>query len=446
MQPTRTLAGFALALTCALAPTQAQAFCGTYVGSAGSALYNEVSEVAVVRDGKRSTLSLRNDVVGDVDDFALVVPVPSVLDEDEIHVLDHGIFTTLDDYSAPRLVEYRCDDFDADADTDTDSDSDTDSDTDADSDTDVDVEAEYVVGEYDVVILSATGGEGLESWLDGNGYAMPDDSDGLLQDYIDSGSFFLAAKVRQDAGIGSGDALSPLQLSYEQETVSLPIRIGTLSSSGVQDLIVYGVNAYSGGALSIANYPEVEIEDECLWNLDEHGTLGEFFVEQFETAVDSVPGAAWATEYAWGNGSCDPCTGDTPSDTELATLGYDRGQSDMFFTRLHLRYTPDQASQDLILYNSGLKDSRQERYIRHQRFLEDRWPICNQGYPDDPGSCDPDDTSWDPTVEPTDDDDDEVVLVGGEGPLGCAVTLAAPVPVAVLVGLLGLVGLRRRRD
>ena len=113
------------AVLVALAPSQAHAFCGTYVGSAGSALYNEVSEVAVVREDQRTTLSLRNDVVGDFDDFALVVPVPDVLAEEDIHTLDHGVFGTLDDYSAPRLVEYRCEDLEADADTDTDSDTDT---------------------------------------------------------------------------------------------------------------------------------------------------------------------------------------------------------------------------------------------------------------------------------------------------------------------------------
>ena len=42
------------ALVCALLvslPSTAEAFCGTYVGSAGSDIYNEVSEVAMVRSG-----------------------------------------------------------------------------------------------------------------------------------------------------------------------------------------------------------------------------------------------------------------------------------------------------------------------------------------------------------------------------------------------------------
>ncbi len=415
----------------------ALAFCGTYVGSAGSALYNEVSEVAIVREDQRTTLSLRNDVVGDaVDDFALVVPVPTVLAEEEIHTLDHEVFGVLDSYSAPRLVEYDCADFEeADSDADADADSDSDADGDTDSDTDVDVEAEYVVGEYDVVILSATGGEGLESWLDGHGYAMPEDSDGLLQTYIDSGSFFLAAKVREDAGLASGDALSPLQLSYEEEAINLPIRIGTLSSSGVQDVIVYGLNPYDGGALAIANYPEVEVEDECLWSLDEHGTFGEFYEERLQAAVDASSGAAWATEYAWGNGSCDPCTGDIPDETDLVTLGFDRGQGDLFFTRLHVRYTPEQATQDLMLYSSGLRDNRQARYVRHEHYLEDQYPMCITGPVEEPGSCWPAEETDDDGGSP--DDADETVLTSA-----CA---TAPTPASLALVPLLVLGLARRR-
>jgi hypothetical protein len=388
-KPQRSVVLFA-ALVAGVAPAEAWAFCGTYVGSAGSAIYNEVSEVVLARSGKRTTLSLRNDVVGDVNDFALVVPIPSVIPEDQIHTLDHDIFKALDDYSAPRLVEYRCADFewDSDADTDADADSDTDSDADADSDTDVDVEAEYIVGEYDIVILSAEGGDSLESWLDSHGYAMPEDSGGMLQEYIDSGSYFLAARVRPEAGVVSGDALSPIQLTYPSDLVSLPIRIGTLSSSGVQDLIIYGLGPYSDGALGIANYPEIEVEDECLWDLDEHGTLGEFYVDQFNDAIDESGGAAWTTEYAWGGGKCDPCSGNPPDETDLVTLGHNLGTTDLFFTRLHMRYTPEQATQDLTLYPTRFTSQSQLRYIRHERFLEDRWPICDAGWVDDPGSCD----------------------------------------------------------
>ena len=66
----------ALALTlCAQAPVQA--FCGFYAGKADANLFNEASQVVVVRDGQRTVLSMLNDYKGPLSEFALVVPTPA---------------------------------------------------------------------------------------------------------------------------------------------------------------------------------------------------------------------------------------------------------------------------------------------------------------------------------------------------------------------------------
>ena len=65
----------ALALV-ALAPLSAQAFCGFYAGKADAQLFNEASQVVMVRDGQRTVISMLNDYKGDLTEFALVVPVP----------------------------------------------------------------------------------------------------------------------------------------------------------------------------------------------------------------------------------------------------------------------------------------------------------------------------------------------------------------------------------
>ena len=67
------------------------AFCGTYVGQAGAGLYNQASQVVMVRQGLRTTLTLANDFEGDLEDFVLVVPVPLVLAEEDVDVVDPEI-------------------------------------------------------------------------------------------------------------------------------------------------------------------------------------------------------------------------------------------------------------------------------------------------------------------------------------------------------------------
>ena len=81
-------------------------FCGFYVSKADGTIKNKTSQVILVRDGNRNVITMYNDFKGETKDFAMVVPVPVVLKEADIHVIDQSVFQRLNDYSSPRLVEY----------------------------------------------------------------------------------------------------------------------------------------------------------------------------------------------------------------------------------------------------------------------------------------------------------------------------------------------------
>jgi hypothetical protein len=81
-------------------------FCGFYVSKADGALKNKTSQVILVRDGNKNVITMYNDFKGDTKDFAMVVPVPVVLKKEDVKVVDPSLFQRLNDYSAPRLVEY----------------------------------------------------------------------------------------------------------------------------------------------------------------------------------------------------------------------------------------------------------------------------------------------------------------------------------------------------
>src|ERR671933_2079021 len=107
MKPFRILMTIILAFLAFIcfAPT-ASAFCGFYVAKADTKLYNKASQVVIARDGSRTILTMANDYQGDVKDFAIVVPVPVVLQKEQVNVGDPKIIERLDAFSAPRLVEY----------------------------------------------------------------------------------------------------------------------------------------------------------------------------------------------------------------------------------------------------------------------------------------------------------------------------------------------------
>ncbi|WP_153009743.1 DUF2330 domain-containing protein, partial [Mastigocoleus testarum] len=183
----------------------AWAFCGFYVAKADSKLYNQASQVVIARKDNRTVLTMANDYQGDVKDFAMVVPVPTVLKKEQVKVAKPKIIERLDAFSAPRLVEYFDEDpcnpilYDA-----------------AESraiqnaapqaarrfkknnNLGVTVEAKFNVGEYDIVILSAKESNGLQTWLRRNGYKIPRGAGSLLRPYIRQGMKFFVAKVNLD--------------------------------------------------------------------------------------------------------------------------------------------------------------------------------------------------------------------------------------------------------
>ena len=96
----------ALALTVLSAASSASAFCGFYVAKADTDLFNKSSKVALVRDGDRTVITMANDYIGDPTEFAMVIPVPTVITKEQVHISNPALLDHLDAYTAPRLVEY----------------------------------------------------------------------------------------------------------------------------------------------------------------------------------------------------------------------------------------------------------------------------------------------------------------------------------------------------
>ena len=80
----------------------------------------------------------------------------------------------------------------------------------------VTIEAQYEVGEYDILILSAEESNGLIKWLNQNGYKIPDGAEETVGAYLKRGMKFFVAKVNLDRHDGSG-VLRPIQVAYEDE-------------------------------------------------------------------------------------------------------------------------------------------------------------------------------------------------------------------------------------
>lgn len=411
----------------ALAALPAQAFCGFYAGKADANLFNEASQVVVVRDGPRTVLSMLNDYKGPLSEFALVVPTPTVLQRGQVRVAEKVTFERLDAYSSPRLAEYH----------------DTDpcqvrfnwgddayrrypravpapmaagaanrsvAEKSRDAALGVKVEVQYTLEEYDIVSLSATQSDGLETWLRENGYSIPKGASAALRPYINQGMKFFVAKVNLKEQAKTGySMLRPLQFAFESEKFMLPMRLGMLNAppDKPQDLIVYLLTRE--GRVESSNYRTVKLPANVNLPFFVKPKFQDFYKAMFDTEAVKEQHRVVFTEYFWDMGWCDPCAANPLSTEELRKAGVfwvggseeenfrnlampagggatnstsparrimpvpplppgGGGAQPVVLTRLHLRYTANTFPEDLMFTQTRDRQNWQTRYVVQQPY------------------------------------------------------------------------------
>jgi hypothetical protein len=242
------------------------------------------------------------------------------------------------------------------------------------------VEARYTVGEYDIVILSATQSTGLETWLRQNGYRIPAAASRALQPYVRQGLKFFVAKVNIAEQAKTGSAyLRPLQFAFEYERFMLPVRLGMLNAKGAQDLVVYALTR--NGRVETTNYRTVRVPADVELPTYVRGEFPAFYKALFDTQSRREDYRVVWTEYFWDMAWCDPCAADPLSADELRGAGVfwldgdaspgvqkrgSGGAQPVLLTRLHLRYTRDTLPEDLMFQETQDRQNFQARYVlRH---------------------------------------------------------------------------------
>jgi hypothetical protein len=243
----------------------------------------------------------------------------------------------------------------------------------------VTVEARFSVGEYDIVILSAKESNGLETWLNRNGYKIPKGANQLLRPYIRQNMKFFVAKVNLEKFEKSGyQLLRPLQMAYESPKFMLPIRLGMINATNAQDLLVYVLSPK--GQAEVTNYRTVNVPSDAEIPVFVKKEFGDFYKAMFQNSYEKEGKKVAFREYAWDMGSCDPCSAEPLNSEELRKAGVfwlnprdgnnvfinPRQTNNVFITRLHVRYTRDKFPEDLMFQETGNSEQFQGRYIlRH---------------------------------------------------------------------------------
>ncbi|MEM9510991.1 MAG: DUF2330 domain-containing protein, partial [Cyanobacteria bacterium P01_E01_bin.35] len=335
----------------------------------------------IARDGDRTVLTMSNDYQGEVKDFAMVVPVPVILTEEQVHINDSKIIERLYGFSAPRLVEY----FDEDpcqpkyledrARASSSYPQSTQIQKKAEAELGVTVEEQFSVGEYDIVILSAKESDGLETWLIQNDYKIPQGAKELLQPYIKQNLKFFVAKVNLEEFDSSGfEKLRPISIAFESPKFMLPIRLGMMNANGDQDLLVYLLSPK--GQVELTNYRTVKVPSDSEVPEFVKSEFKDFYTAMFQKSYEQENKQVAFLEYAWDMSTCDPCSAEPLNQEELKNAGVfwlnqqnssNRwGGDNVFITRLHVRYSRDKFPEDLKFQSTSDRSNFQGRYvIRH---------------------------------------------------------------------------------
>jgi hypothetical protein len=379
----RLKASVALAAICgqlALYAGPASAFCGFYVAKADAKMFNKSSKVVLARNGQQTAITMASDYEGEPNEFALVVPVPTFIEKNQISVVEPKMVDHLDAYTSPRLVEYYDPDpceqrylssmrapvqtsavmafaaaiprqkaYNG-----------------------VKIEAQYDVAEYDISILSAEESDGLINWLNDNGYKIPAGAEPVVGSYIKQKMRFFVAKVNVKRMAQFGRAyLRPLQVRYETNKFMLPLRLGTVNANGPQDLIVFALS--KRGRVEATNYRTVKVPSDFDVPLFVKDDFANFYRATFDRAVTREKMHAVFVEYAWDMGWCDPCAADQLSAGEMVELGagwvgpgpLGSADANPYVTRLHVRYDATSFPEDLNFVETGDRENFQGRYIMH---------------------------------------------------------------------------------
>jgi len=355
-----------LALSGAVAVTASAAHaCGAYflrnppatTTAIDAKLYNRSTRIVYARIGEATTVTMVADYRGNPREFAAVIAVPTVLTREQVRTVEAALVERIDSATAPRFTVRQDPDpcfirpsvsFGASksrgaiptgavvvA---------------ASPQSSVTVEARYVVGEYDVAILSASESDGLRKWLDAEGYQVPAEAEPVLAAYIREGLKFFVAKVALAEGSTTEyKRLSPLQISYNSPNMWVPLRLSTVVAEGPQDMFVFALT--DGSEISAASMPTRV--------LDTTRELPAFVARDFESFYEAAVtragresnGAVAIVESRWRlpNAQAAQWAWKISID-ELGKLGIDtaRVTGSMLLTRLHVRYDKSFA-KDLTL-------------------------------------------------------------------------------------------------
>ena len=229
------------------------------------------------------------------EDFAWVVPVPSLMSQQDFTTLENADWAFEDLYyiTEPRWSIYYeppvCGGCMADN---------------AGNDAlsgEVTVIENFQVENYEIQILTSDDSDDMQNWLEENGYFYSEESIPVLDYYIKKNWYFTAVKVNMapDSAfttISSSTALNPLQMTFSTDNLIFPLHISSATSDETEkaEILLYIFAPYR---VTSTNYNTIEMEI-IEQNFSSEEEFRDYYNYKFNSLLANSNGRGFIVEYA----------------------------------------------------------------------------------------------------------------------------------------------------
>ncbi len=327
----------------ALAPRPAAA-CGGFFCSQQPVDQQAERIVFAVNDDGTVTMVVQIAYQGDSENFAWVLPLGAVPDEESLDVFPQRALTALDAQTGPNFqwpddpdcygYYYGVEDAAAGG-----------GPPPATREGDVTVDIRADVGPYDVAVIESDSPEALVSWLRDNGYRVTTAMEPYIDLYTAEGMPLLALRLQPTADVND---IQPFMFTMPGQSPTIPLRLTALAAEPEMGIAVFVLGDMRYGMAG--EWRDVTVNDsEIVWRPYGY-PLQTNWAALVARSVDAVAGKGFVTEFA---GSTEPYlelvrATDPPDEEQRAAkdalLALMEGHP--YITRLYTRLSPEEMTSD----------------------------------------------------------------------------------------------------
>jgi hypothetical protein len=384
----RLLGAATLACVLSTQVRPAAAFPGFFASKKSEPVKTYSTQIAVMKRGADTVVSVMPDYEGPLEGFAMVLLVPADVTTEKVTTLKRDFIDRLDSLTAPRFHEYweqdPCDPGPVEQEWErnlkvapvvpVDSASPEAALKPA-KELFLDVKAKQKEGEYKFTLLDA--GADVSAWLAKHGYKAPDGAADALKPYAALRPLVAEVDPKRIELVGGDRAqLSPVRFATSQPFDTLPSRIGLLNAPKEQELIIYTIDPEA--RYEAKNYPTAFPPTNIELDFSAKERMGEFYNALYDLILAKHP-QTFLSEYAWPTEGCgQPCATEPLMISELLSLGADVFEESVPDAERHPKPAPLTKEAEKAFKESIKELKPKERKEREKVFKAERQTVVER--------------------------------------------------------------------